>query len=132
MKKPIIIFLLAAMVLGSVAIWLSGTQLFVSETDKIHLIVILLLVAFALFVGYRQLISVKRGEPSEDELSKKIMQKTAAISFYVSLYIWVFLIFLKDRIRFDTEELLGTGILAMSAVYGIVWLLLHLRGLRND
>lgn len=98
----------------------------------LHYGVILVVVGFAFFVGYKKLTSARRGEPAEDELSKKILQKTAAISYYISLYIWVFLLFLKDRIEFDTEELIGAGILAMAVTYGISWLILNFKGIKND
>ena len=48
------------------------------------------------------------------------------------VYIWVFLIFLKDRVKFETEELLGTGILAMAVTFGISWLILNYKGIKND
>ncbi len=99
--------------------------------DIMHFGVIVLL-CFRTFLGFRRLSNVKRGEPSEDELSKKILQKTAATSYYISLYIWVFLIYLKDRIEFDTEELLGTGILAMAVTFAISWIVINFRGIRND
>jgi peptidoglycan/LPS O-acetylase OafA/YrhL len=100
--------------------------------DLVHFGVILLIVGFALFVGYKRLSNARRGEPAEDELSKRILQKTAAISYYISLYIWVFLIFLKDRVKLDTEELLGTGILAMAVTFGVSWLIINFKGFRND
>jgi hypothetical protein len=89
-------------------------------------------VAFALFVGYKRLTSAKRGEPTEDEMSKLILQKTASLSYYISLYLWVFLLFVKDRISFDTEELIGTGILGMAITFAVVWMFLYFRGLRNE
>lgn len=100
--------------------------------DLFHFGVITLIVGFAVFVGLKRLRSEKRGEPVEDELSKKILQKTAAISYYISLYIWVFLIFLKGRVKFETEELLGTGILAMAVTFGITWLIFNFKGIKND
>ncbi len=125
-------FLVAALVMVSTGIWFWSSPEGFSGMDLVHSGVILTLVGFALFVGYKRLVSLKRGEPAEDELSRKVLQKTAAISYYISLYLWVFLIFLKDRVAFDTEELLGTGILAMAVIYGIVWLVLHFRGVRNE
>ena len=131
MKRTLIIFIVSAIVLLSTGIWFFTAYTGISAMEAGQFGIIILLVAFALFVGIKRLSSARRGEPAEDELSKRVMQKTAAISYYISLYIWVFLIFLKDRISFDTEELLGTGILAMAVTFGISWFVLNFRGIKN-
>lgn len=132
MKRPVIIFIVAALVIISTGLWFYNSMQGFNSMDLLQFGVIFMLVAFALFLGIKRLRSVKRGEPAEDELSKKVLQRTAAISYYISLYIWVFLIWLKDRVTFDTEELLGTGILAMAVTFGITWLVLNYRGIRNE
>lgn len=132
MKRTAFLFIVIALVLVSGALWLLGTSGRLDNVDLVQLCVILVVVGFALFLGLRRAGSLKRGEPAEDELSKKVLQKTAAISYYISLYIWVFLIYLKDRITIDTEQLIGTGILAMAVTYGVVWLVVNRRGIRNE
>lgn len=132
MKKSLIVFIVAGLVLISMGLWFFSSVKEFNMMDLFHFGVITLIVGFAVFVGLKRLRSEKRGEPVEDELSKKILQKTAAISYYISLYIWVFLIFLKDRVKFETEELLGTGILAMAVTFGIAWLILNFKGIKND
>jgi len=100
--------------------------------DLVQVGVVLVVVGFAFFLVLKIAGGYKRGGPAEDELSKKVLQKTAAVSYYVSLYIWVFLIYLNDRITMDTEQLLGTGILAMAVTFGVLWLIVNQRGIRNE
>ncbi|MBK8044282.1 MAG: hypothetical protein IPK21_17475 [Haliscomenobacter sp.] len=57
-----------------------------------------------------------------------MMLKTAALSYYISLYWWVFLLFIKDRIAYDTEVLIGSGILGMAVAFAISWLYFQFRG----
>jgi peptidoglycan/LPS O-acetylase OafA/YrhL len=132
MKKSFIVFIVAGLVLMTTGRWFFTSDKEFNTMNLLHFGVITLILSFAVFVGFKRLSNAKRGEPVEDELSKKILQKTAAISYYVSLYIWVFLIFLKDRVKFETEELLGTGILAMAVTFGISWLILNFKGIKND
>ena len=132
MKKSLTIFIIAGLVLLTSGLWLFKSFELLNTMDYLHFGVITLIFGCAIFIGLKRLRSEKRGEPVEDELSKKILQRTAAISYYISLYIWVFLIFLKDRIEFETEELLGTGILAMAVTFGISWLILNSKGIKND
>ncbi len=132
MKKSLIVFIVAGLVLMTTGLWFFTSAKEFSTMDLLHFGVITLIVGFAVFIGFKRLSNAKRGEPVEDELSKKILQKTAAISYYISLYIWVFLIFLKDRVKFETEELLGTGIIAMAVTFGISWLIINYKGIKND
>lgn len=132
MKRSLIVFIVTGLVLMTTGLWFFTSFENFNKMDLLHIGLITLIVGFAVFVGLKRLRSEKLGEPIEDELSKKILQKTAAISYFISLYIWVFLIFLKDRVEFETEELLGTGILAMAVTFVIAWLILNFNGIKND
>ena len=132
MKRTIILFVVIVLVLVSIAVWLLGTSGRFNFVDMFQFGVILVVVGFALFLGLKRVGSLKRGEPAEDELSRRILQKTAAISYYISLYMWVFMIYLKDRVTMDTEQLLGTGILAMAVTFGVVWLVISRWGMRHE
>jgi peptidoglycan/LPS O-acetylase OafA/YrhL len=132
MKKAIIVFIIAAMVLVTTGLWIYSTKESLKFFDLLSFGVIILVVGFALFVGYKRLTSAKRGEPSEDELSKKVLLRTAATSYYISLYLWVAMLFIKDRVNLDTDELLGAGILGMALSFAICWLIFHFKGIRNE
>lgn len=132
MKRSYLLFLVAGLVTVSVAYWLFSLSEPMGTTDSIHFFVIGLLVVFALFIGYKRLVSEKRGEPTEDELSKQILRKAAALSYFISLYVWVILLFLKDRLTMDTEQLIGTGILGMGLVFALSWLIINFRGIRHE
>lgn len=132
MKKSLIVFIVVGLVLLTTGLLFFKSFELLSTMDFLHIGIITLIVGFAVFIGFKRLRSEKRGEPAEDELSKKILQRAAATSYYISLYIWVILIFLKDRVEFETEELLGSGILAMAATFGISWLIIKSKGIKND
>lgn len=132
MRKSLALFIIAGLVIMTSGLWLFKSFELLNTMDYLHFGVIAMIFGFAIFIGLKRLRSEKRGEPLEDELSKKILQRSAAISYYISLYIWVFLIFLKDRVEFETEELLGTGILVMAVTFGISWIILNSKGIKND
>ena len=132
MKKAVLIFIVAGLILVSGLFWMSNDSNPISKTEIIQFGVILLLVAFAIFVGIKRLSSARRGEPVEDELSKLILLKSASLSYFISLYVWVFMIYLKDRIDMDTEVMLGSGILTMAVIFALSWLYFTFKGLKND
>lgn len=128
MKRSVLVFLVAGLVLATSMLWLVNSAGMADLTDTLQFGVIGLLVAFAVFIGFRRLKSEKRGEPVEDELSKNILQKTAAWSYYISLYLWVAVIYLKDRVNMDTEQLIGSGILGMAVTFALCWIYINFKG----
>ncbi len=132
MKKSMLVFVVAGLVVLSTILWMVNSVGMPDTTDTIQFGIIGLLIAFAVFVGFRRLKSERRGEPVEDELSKRILQKTAAWSYYISLYLWVAMIYIKDRVEMDNEQLIGTGVLGMAVTFVVCWLFISFRGLRHE
>ncbi|HNX21507.1 MAG TPA: hypothetical protein PKG88_04015 [Bacteroidales bacterium] len=134
MKKSLLVFIVAGLLIIGVVIWITTSSTILKEIDFLHAGIITTLVAFAIFFGIKRFKSEKRKEPVEDEMSKKIIQKTAAFSYYFSLYMWVFIIFIKDRIaiKMDTEEWIGTGVLGMALFFAITWVIFYFKGIKND
>jgi peptidoglycan/LPS O-acetylase OafA/YrhL len=132
MKKAILVFVIAVMVLITTGLWLFRSPENLKAFDFVTFGIVLLVVLFAVFIGFRRLNSSIEGEPAEDEMSKKVLLRTAAASYYISLYMWVGILFIKDRVSLDSEEMLGAGILGMAISFALCWLFFHFRGSRNE
>lgn len=132
MKRGIVALFVSATVLASTAYWFFGTEKSVNAGEILSFGIIIILVGFGIWFAVRRFSSAHKGEPQEDELSKRLVQKTAAWSYYISLYMWVFLIWLKDRVTMDTEEVLGAGILSMAVIFILCFIFHRLRGLRHE
>jgi peptidoglycan/LPS O-acetylase OafA/YrhL len=91
-----------------------------------------LVVAFAVFVGIKRLTSAKRGEPAEDELSKKVMRRTSSLSYYISLYLWLAIMYFSDKLHYETHTIIGAGILGMAVIFAICWLVSNFTGIKNE
>ncbi len=132
MKRAVIALLVSVLVLVSVFLWIRNTPGEISSQEVTQTGVIFILVVFGLFFAWRRFTSARRGEPAEDEMSKRVMQRASSISYFISLYLWVFVIYINDRVDMDTEVLIGTGILGMAIIFAISWLIIYLRGIRNE
>jgi len=132
MKRAIIVFILAALVLATVGIWMFLGSSELTSVDLVSFGVIFLVIGFAVFIGYKRLNSARRGEPPEDELSKKVMQKTAGLSYYISLYLWLAIMYFSDKLKYETHTLIAAGILGMAVIFTICWLVFNFRGIRNE
>jgi peptidoglycan/LPS O-acetylase OafA/YrhL len=132
MKKAVIVFIVAVLVLATVGVWIFSSSGNFKPTDIAGFGVIIIVVAFAVFIGIRRLTSAKRGEPPEDELSKKVMRKTSSLSYYISLYLWLVIMYFSDRLDYETHTIIGAGILGMAVVFAVCWLVFNFTGIRNE
>ena len=132
MKKTVVLFIIGALVLIAAGFWIFSGSSPVEPAEIVNLVVIVLVVVFALFFGYKRFTSIKKGEPAEDEMSKKIMQRTASLSYYISLYWWLAIMYFSDRLKFEMHTIIGTGILGMAVIFTVCWLVFNFRGVRNE
>ena len=132
MKRGIIVFIVAALVLFTTGLWLFNASEKFKPFELVGLGILILVVLFAVFIGYKRISSAKRGEPPEDELSKKVMQKTSALSYYISLYLWLAIMYFSDRLDYETHTVIGAGILGMAVVFAVCWMVFNFTGVRNE
>lgn len=132
MKRALIALVVSLIVLVTTALWFFKVEKSITGPEVLTFGIIIVLVGFGLYFAYMRYTGAQRGEPPEDELSKRMLQKTAAWSYYISLYMWVFMIWLKDRVTLDTEQVLGAGILSMAVIFFLCWIVIRLRGIRNE
>ena len=131
MKKSIFAITVSILVLATTILWF--TKIIPGNVGEyLQSGVILILVLFAFYLGYRRLSSEKLGQPAEDEYSKKVVQKAASLSYYISLYIWLIIMYLTDKFKAETDIMFGWGILGMAITFGVSWVYFNFRGIKND
>ena len=131
MKKPYyLIFAISAIAVAALFI-LKSNGLSTGENFTLP-IILSVVVVIAIIVGVRRFKSLKQGEPAEDEYSKTIMQKTAAYSFYVSLYLWLAISYFSEGSKMDTQQIIGLGVVGMAIVFVVSWVVVKILGLRNE
>ena len=132
MKRGFLALLVSVLVVAATVVWFFMVEKPIPATEIINFGVIFVLVGFGIYFAYRRFSSANRGEPQEDELSKRMMQKSAAWSYYISLFMWLFMGWINDRLSMDMGEVIGTGILAMAVIFLGCWIAVKLRGIRNE
>lgn len=132
MKKAIIMIVLALMVITGVITWVANTKSEITIQEVGMFGALILLVGFAVFIAIKKIKSAKAGLKSEDELSKKIMNMAAARSYYVSIYLWLFIMYLSDRTVLEIHSLIGLGIIGMAILFAGFWVFFNFRGKFNE
>ncbi|HDS03849.1 MAG TPA: hypothetical protein ENN72_09140 [Firmicutes bacterium] len=122
------LLVLAILLAGILLLFFTGP---LSTLDLIQVAALFFILAgTALFVADRYK-SYRRREPAEDELSKALCRNAASASFYVSLFLWLFLKILSRRIALSTGNWITLGILGMALSNIMIWCFMKWRGMRN-
>jgi uncharacterized membrane-anchored protein len=123
------LFILALLLVGILFLFFTGP---ITTLDIIQLaVIVLILTGTAIFVldRYR---SYKQKEPAEDEYSKSLNQRASAVSFYISLFLWLAIMILSNRLSLCTESWITLGILGMALTNIVVWCYFRFRGLKSE
>jgi hypothetical protein len=131
MKKAIIIFMVSTLVLAGMAAWALKGHVEGNTGEIVMAGVVFILVAFAAALGASRLRSRRRGEPAEDELSKRVMARASSLAYYVSIYLWLFIMYISDKTTLPAHSIVGTGIAGMAVVFLLCWLGVKLFGMKN-
>jgi hypothetical protein len=131
MKRSTITLLIVALIIISSVAWYLNTNNIFGFQEIISFGVVATLIGFGFYLGLSQLKSEKRGEPVEDELSKKIMQKASSLSFYISIYFWLAIGYFSDRTDLEAHTLIGTGILGMALIFFTCWIIIRFKGIKD-
>jgi len=132
MKKSGIVFIIAALILITTFIWIFSGSDPVKPMELVNIAVIVIVVLFALFFGYKRISSSRKGEPPEDELSKRVMKKASSLSYFISLYLWLAIMYFSEKLNYETHTIIGAGILGMALVFAVCWLVFNFRGIRDE
>ncbi|RJP73196.1 MAG: hypothetical protein C4539_02140 [Ignavibacteriales bacterium] len=130
MKKTILIFVIIGLVAVTLMLWIMKART-ITYQEILMLGVVLVVVGFAVFVGINRIKSVIQKEPFEDELSKKIMTKASSISYYISIYLWLIIMYLSDKVALESHSLIGAGILGMAIIFLLSWIGVKMFGVSN-
>ena len=111
---------------------LAGIGLYQNNTlprfmEYMHICLMLCVVAIGLYQGFLMLRSKKLKQPADDELSLKVLNRAAMISYLVSLNVWAILIYIGGKTEVDPFILFGTGILSMAVVFAASWVIMKTR-----
>ena len=122
MRKTIFVAILSVSVLVSLILWWVRSGSSLDTKGSLMIAIQLVVVVFAVIFAFRRLKSAKQKLPVEDEMSKKILRRGAATSYYVSMYMWLAFMFFEERIDLERSTLIGAGILGMAAIYALSWI----------
>jgi hypothetical protein len=131
MKRTIVMFVISALVVASLALWALKGHMVENVGEMLMIGISLLIVGFAVYLGVSRLRSHRLHEPAEDELSKRVMMRASSLAYYVSIYLWLFVMYISDKTTLEAHSLVGAGILGMAVVFVLCWIGVKVAGTKN-
>ena len=128
MRKAVLTAVLAVLVVGTIALWIinsersSDTSLSLNGSTILMMSVAMVILVYGVLVILKGFRDARNKLPSRDELSRKILLRGAATSYYVSIYLWLAIMFFEERIEVERSSLIGVGILGMAIIFALSWL----------
>lgn len=120
--KLLLLFILAGSVSFSIALWLYSTKNSLAASEYIIASLVLMVVVFSIAIGVKKIKNIRKGYPSDDELSESIKAKAAAKSYLYSIYMWTGILFFVNNKNLEAETLIGVGILGMGIIFIGFWI----------
>lgn len=130
MKKSYLFLAIPVIVILGVLVWFIYANQ--GNSSSVQYYIIILLVSFALFLGYRRFKAEKKGQPAEDEFSKKLTRKASSISYYISLYYILSLIYFSEKYRLEAHTALSYAIMGMAVIFAVSWVVIYFKGMKNE
>ncbi|MBA7562682.1 hypothetical protein ES708_04335 [subsurface metagenome] len=133
MKKVFLPIFILTWVLVLSGLWIvQASNSTSSVLEYVFIGVILVLFILGGYFGYGRIKRKKQGLPEDDELSRKIAQKAAAISYYLSLFLWLVLIYIQSHVIINIKWLFSTGMIGMAIIFIISWVIINNRGIKDE
>ncbi len=129
--KAFLPVLVSVLILISTVLWIVFAGFSFSGNEIPQVIAIIVLAGFGLVIGVRRWKSLSRRQPPEDEMSARMTQKSAALSYYISLYMWLVIMYLTSEKKLDSEVSFGTGIICMGILFLLTRIYFHFFGLKH-
>jgi len=135
--RIILIIIVTCLVLGTSLLYFAG----IIQKDKINIgsliafVIPLIVVLFMVFFIRNRYKDIKEGMPLEDERSRKVTTKAAAMTFYISLYWLLFISFFEKSFaqmaaveKLDAGQTTGIAIAGMAITFFAAWLYYNKKG----
>ena len=122
MRRTIQIAVIAIMVVVTFILWIAQTELSFDAGTILMIAIPVIILAFAAIRIVRGISDAKNQLPGEDELSKLIMYRAGSTAFQLSLFLWLVIGSIEDRVELEGHTIIGGGILGMAILFALSWI----------
>ena len=121
----------------------TGIQIFQVDTvdsagsntaEIIYVIMLAVLIGLGILFAFRRSNDLKKGLPAEDELSKRNLNRAGSVTFFISLLIWLVLLYIEvhELLNLESRFLFSYGLIAVCFVFLLSWTIINYGGAGHE
>ena len=102
--------------------------------ELIYVIMLAVIFGLGIVLAIKRSRELKMGLPVEDELSRHILNRAGSITFFISLLIWLIVLYTEVHKVIDIEAmyLFSFGLIAVCFVFLISWTVINFGGAGHE
>lgn len=119
------------LILAAIGIFQVGSETN-STMEYIFVGMVTVLFIVGIILSLKKHKMIKEGVAINDEMSKKIINRSAALSFYLSLVLWLVIALCVDDYQVPSSDLIGYGTFGMVTIFALLLTYFNLKGVNDQ
>ena len=120
--RTILIAVIAVLVVATFILWISHSEITFDFGSILMMVIPVIILVYAVLFVRKRWVDAKEQMPAEDELSKMIRLRSGYTSFQISLFLWLVIGSIEDRVDLEGHTIIGAGILGMAIIWALAWI----------
>lgn len=120
--RTVVVAIIAVLVVATFIIWISHSEMTFDFGSILMMVIPVIILVFAVLLIRKRWTDAREQMPAEDELSKMIRLRSGYTSFQISLFLWLVIGSVEDRVDMEGHTIIGAGILGMAFIWALSWI----------
>jgi peptidoglycan/LPS O-acetylase OafA/YrhL len=120
--RTILVVILAVLVVVTFILWITNSEKSFDFGSILMFVIPVVILVYAVLLIRKRWVDAREQMPAEDELSKSIRLKSGYTSFQISLFLWLVIGSIEDRVDLEGHTIIGAGIMGMAIIFALSWL----------
>lgn len=120
--RTILVVILAVLVVATFILWITNSEKSFDFGSILMFVIPVVILVYAVLLIRKRWVDAREQMPAEDELSKIIRLKSGYTSFQISLFLWLVIGSIEDRVDLEGHTIIGAGIMGMAVIWTLCWI----------
>jgi len=120
--RTILVVVISVLVVATLILWITKSEMSFDFSSILMIVIAVVILVYAVLFIRKRWSDAREQMPAEDELSKIIRLKSGYTSFQISLFLWLVIGSIEDRVKMEGHTIIGAGILGMAVIWALCWI----------
>jgi peptidoglycan/LPS O-acetylase OafA/YrhL len=120
--RTILVVVISVLVVATFILWITKSEMSFDFSSILMVVIAVVILVYAVLFIRKRWSDAREQLPAEDELSKIIRLKSGYTSFQISLFLWLVIGSIEDRVKMEGHTIIGAGILGMAVIWALCWI----------